>query len=180
MRIGFYQAKNGQGCTTVACLTALSLTGRVLLVDYAGDCTAVLGVSNMELGDIREVNDTVSVIRPRSIHDKVLMVGDFDHIVYDYGTLPPSADHNYLVTRECYVALRRAVAADVKPTGIVIIQEPGRALTATDVSRVIGAPVVKQIPFDPAIARSIDAGLMVTKLPQNGRMHDLLPESSVS
>ena len=38
-----------------------------------------------------------------------------------------------LVTRACYLALRRAVAAPCRPDGVVLVAEPGRALRTADV-----------------------------------------------
>lgn len=88
----------------------------------------------------------------------------------DAGTNPAagslSADRRLLVVRNCYLALRRAVAHPVRPDGIVLVTEPGRALTATDVEAVLTAPVVADIAIDPAVARTIDAGLLAARLPR--------------
>lgn len=92
--------------------------------------------------------------------------------VIDAGTgLPPGellgpGITSILVTRSCYLGLRRAVTADVKPSAVVLVLEPGRALTAVDIERAVGAPVVAEIPFDPAIARAVDAGMLVSRLPR--------------
>ncbi len=94
-------------------------------------------------------------------------------VVIDAGTgVPPpelvaAATHNLLVTRPCYLALRRAVATGVQPTGIVLVGEPGRALTARDVERSLGAPVVAELQYDPAVARAVDAGLLAARLPRS-------------
>ena len=94
------------------------------------------------------------------------------HAVIDAGTGVPPAEllsvggHSLLVTRSCYLGLRRAVNASVTPTGVVVVLEPGRALTATDIERALGAPVLAEIPFDPAIARAVDAGLLASRLPR--------------
>ena len=71
-----------------------------------------------------------------------------------------------LVTRACYLALRRAVAAPCRPDGVVLVAEPGRALRAADVERAVGAPVVAAVSHDPAIARAVDAGLLAARLPR--------------
>ena len=94
-------------------------------------------------------------------------------VVIDSGSgRPPaalisSATHSLLVTRPCYLALRRAVATGLHPTGIVLIDEPGRALTARDVERSLGAPVVAELQYDPAVARAVDAGLLASRLPRS-------------
>ena len=75
------------------------------------------------------------------------------------------ASSSLLVTRPCYLSLRRAAQLSVSPTGIVLINEPGRALGKHDVEAVIGAPVVSEIIFDAAIARAVDAGLLASRIP---------------
>lgn len=94
-------------------------------------------------------------------------------VVIDSGTGEPptallgAATHSLLVTRPCYLSLRRAVAMGLHPTGIVLIDEPGRALTARDVERSLGAPVVAELQYDPAVARAVDAGLLASRLPRS-------------
>jgi len=92
-------------------------------------------------------------------------------IIVDAGCGLPSPDllahasSSLLVTRPCYLSLRRAAQLSVSPTGIVLINEAGRALGKHDVEAVIGAPVVAEISFDAAIARAVDAGLLATRIP---------------
>jgi hypothetical protein len=69
------------------------------------------------------------------------------------------------VTRACYLSIRRAVELGSRPHGVVVIVEPGRALHASDIAAVIGAPVVAEVPFDASIARAVDAGLLVSRCP---------------
>jgi hypothetical protein len=93
-------------------------------------------------------------------------------VVVDVGArIPPSAlaavaDRSWLVTRRCYLAVTRAQRLGCRPTGIVIIDEPGRALTADDVETSIGAPIVATLLHDPKIARAVDSGLAVSRLPR--------------
>ena len=92
-------------------------------------------------------------------------------IIIDAGCGLPSPDllahasSSLLVTRPCYLSLRRAAQLSVSPTGIVLINEVGRALGKHDVEAVIGAPVVAEITFDAAIARAVDAGLLASRIP---------------
>lgn len=85
---------------------------------------------------------------------------------------PPPADltgtdvRSLLVTRACYLALRRAAATPCRPDAVVLVAEPGRALRSPDVERAIGAPVVASVSHDPAVARAVDAGLMASRLPR--------------
>ena len=65
------------------------------------------------------------------------------------------ADRSLLVLRPCYLALRRAVRVGIRPSGIVLVSEPGRALTADDITAVLGSPIVAEVPFDPAVSRAV-------------------------
>ena len=92
-------------------------------------------------------------------------------VVVDAGVgRPPEAlvdgSTSLLVTRSCYLSLRRAVALDAHPTGVVLVLEPGRALGAADIERAVGAPVVATVPYDPAVARAVDSGLLAARLPR--------------
>lgn len=94
-------------------------------------------------------------------------------VVIDAGTsIAPVAVHrgatsSLLVTRLCYLALRRAVRCPGLASGVVVVDEPGRALTTTDVERALGTPVVADLTWDTAVARCVDAGMLATRLPQS-------------
>lgn len=75
------------------------------------------------------------------------------------------AGRRILVTRLCYLALRRA-STGPSPSGVVVVAEPGRALGPSDVTAVVDAPVVAVVPVDPAVARLVDAGLLATRPPR--------------
>lgn len=95
-------------------------------------------------------------------------------VVVDAGTgAPPAAlvaaGRAVLVTRGCYLALRAAARMAVRPDGVVLVAEPGRALGATEVEGAVGAPVLSTVLADPAIARSVDAGLLTSRLPAAAR-----------
>jgi hypothetical protein len=97
---------------------------------------------------------------------------DGHNVVVDAGTGPPpatlhqTADRSLMVTRACYLALRRAVACPIRPTGVILVVEPGRALRPADVETAIGAPIIASVTVDPAVARAVDAGLLSTRLPR--------------
>ena len=59
------------------------------------------------------------------------------------------------------------MAAPIAPSSVVVIDEPGRALSAHDVSEVLGVPVAATVPIDAAVARAVDAGLLTTRLPRS-------------
>jgi MinD-like ATPase involved in chromosome partitioning or flagellar assembly len=95
-------------------------------------------------------------------------------VVCDCGTLRDDAEVSVAagatlslcVVRPCYVALRRALRAPVRPSGVVLVTEPGRSLGRRDVENVLGAPVRAEIELDPLVARAVDAGLLATRLPR--------------
>lgn len=100
-------------------------------------------------------------------------LGRSDSVIVDAGTgCPPQALHDaaeqsLLVTRPCFMAIRRAQQFSLRPTGIVLVDEPGRALTSTDVEHALGVPVVAEVRLDPAVARAVDAGLLIARLPRS-------------
>jgi hypothetical protein len=168
----------------------------VMLVDAAGDVPAVLGLPEPHepglAGWLRSEGDGplpeiagrpgLSVV-PRGVGPlaaacvdrlAVALVHEPRPIVVDCGTAPEGVaavlaervDQSILVTRPCYLALRRFVSLTrPRPTGVIVVREPGRVLSAADVAAAAGAPVVAEIDVDPAIARAIDAGLLATRLP---------------
>jgi hypothetical protein len=81
--------------------------------------------------------------------------------------LAEAATHSLLVIRLCFLSLRRTACAPIRPSGVVVLAEPGRALRIADVESVVGAPVVAELPYDPAVARAVDAGLLAHRLPQS-------------
>lgn len=96
-------------------------------------------------------------------------------VLIDAGTGPPPAtlaahvDHRWVVTRACYLSLRRAGESVVRPTGVVVVEEPGRQLKRREIEHAWGTPVVLSVAHDPAIARAVDAGLVSTSLPRSTR-----------
>ena len=78
-----------------------------------------------------------------------------------------AADRRLLVTRNCFLALRRAASLpdELRPHGIVILKEIGRPLVNGDAEDVIGAPVALAVDVEPSVARSVDAGLLAARVP---------------
>lgn len=77
-----------------------------------------------------------------------------------------SAPLSLLVLRPCYLAVRRALAAPIRPSGVILVTEPRRALTRRDVEEVLGVPVRAEVAWDPGVARSVDAGLLGGRVPR--------------
>ena len=80
--------------------------------------------------------------------------------------LAAEADQSILVTRACYLALRRTVSLPIRPSGVVLVAEAGRSLTRSDCERAIGAPVLASVAVDPEIARAVDAVMLRTRVPK--------------
>lgn len=83
--------------------------------------------------------------------------------------LPPFLDDtgasSLLVTRPCYLSLHRA-AQSRRPDGIVLVDEPGRVLRPADVARALGVPVLAFVPWEAAVSRAVDAGLLAQRVPR--------------
>jgi hypothetical protein len=77
-----------------------------------------------------------------------------------------NATVSLLVIRPCYLALRRALDAPLRPSGIVLVSEEGRSLGRADVEDVLGVPVRADVRVDPTVARAVDAGLLAGRLPR--------------
>lgn len=92
-------------------------------------------------------------------------------VIVDAGTGEPppqllaAADQVLLVTRRCYLALGRTRRVESRITGVVVVDEPWRGLSSRDVEASVGAPVVATVDLDPAVARAVDAGLLMQRLP---------------
>ena len=80
-------------------------------------------------------------------------------------TLASAATHSLLVMRPCFLTLRRALAAPISPSGVVLVKDQPRALSRADVEDVLGVPVRAEVHWDPAVARAVDAGLFATSPP---------------
>ena len=78
------------------------------------------------------------------------------------------ADASVVVVRGCYLALRRAVhrSPAAQAAGAVLVDEPGRSLAEHEVADVLGVPVLATFPVRPALARTIDAGVLVARPPE--------------
>jgi CobQ/CobB/MinD/ParA nucleotide binding domain len=81
--------------------------------------------------------------------------------------LAASASESFLVTRGCYLSLRRLVAAPLRPSGVILLSEEGRALRRAEIEQVVGVSVVAELKVDPAVARAVDAGLLAGRLPRD-------------
>ncbi len=102
------------------------------------------------------------------------------HVVVDLGRLgqagvpiAQAVDRSYLVTRPCYLALRAAMVGP-RPDGVILVSERGRPLRRPDVEAALGVPVAVELWTDPRVARSVDAGLLGSRLPKTLRPLEVL------
>ncbi len=107
----------------------------------------------------------------------------------DDGRWWPASSTTVTVVRSCYLALRRLTtglpgiagspsAGPVAGDRIVLIEEAGRALTRRDVVAAIG-DVAVALPWDPAVARAVDAGLLAHRMPRSlRRLRALIPATT--
>lgn len=180
----FYTAKGGQGCTVTAAAYALAQCDHAaeqtelpsVLIDATGsfDLTAVLGMPEpQERGGYAEINSNLRLYHspedPYGLAD--CLDADGYAVIVDAGCVPTDHDlrdtFRILVTSNCYIALRRALALNESPDAFVLIDEPGRALNERDVAEVLGVErFCKPVPRDPAIARAVDSGLLAQRLPR--------------
>jgi len=155
-------SKGGVGTSTVAVLHALSVAGigrpvRLTATAPAGveELAVILAVPAPAPGEV------VQVAPGLSLGDEA-DPGAYN--VVDGGT-DTFSDHDgpvYLVVRNCYISLRRALLAPPTTAGVLLVMEVGRSLGRRDVAEVVGVPIVAELEVTAAIARSIDAGLLVS------------------
>lgn len=101
-------------------------------------------------------------------------------VVFDLGCLPETEltglerlrravavePGSILVTRACYLAMRRIQALSLQPDSVALVREYGRALDRYDIARLLGMPVTAEIDHDPAVARAVDSGTMIRRTPK--------------
>lgn len=81
--------------------------------------------------------------------------------------LAAAATHSWLVTRACYLALRRGASLGLRPSGVVVVHEAARALRRADIEASLGAPVVAEVPCTPTVARAVDRGDLARAVPRS-------------
>jgi cellulose biosynthesis protein BcsQ len=138
-----------------------------------GDALARLEVDARPDLSLLTLGGAVPVAPKRAEELAVLLAADSRVVVVDCGSSPTetasvlasNAGLSLLVLRPCYLALRRALNAPVDASGVVLVGEPQRALQQADVEDVLGLPIRAAIPWRPAVATAVDAGLLARKLP---------------
>jgi len=78
-----------------------------------------------------------------------------------------AAQQSLLVTRSCFLALRRALVVPLRPSAVVLVAEEGRAITAGDIETALAVPVRAQVSVTAQVARAVDAGVLRHRLPRS-------------
>lgn len=145
--INLYGTKGGVGTSVTAAALAIVLQGTLISPD-ADAILATMGgfpQSRVKIGEGPTVKDRGVLTRENT---------------------PPEGSRAILVTTCCYLALRSALSRDLTGfSGVIVVEEPGRALTSKDAAEILVLDLLAVIPRDPSIARSVDAGLLVSRLP---------------
>ncbi len=156
-------ARGGQGTSTIAAALALYAAGHARTQLVATDLSATAAL----LGIGEPADEELTVTDHLTLTG--VSSGDPDVRIIDAGTTTPTCSredvHLVVLRGPCYVALRSLDHNNGhRPDGIVLLAEQGRSLTARDLSDVTGIPVVATVPVTPAVARAIDAGLLIARL----------------
>lgn len=154
MTINLIGAKGGVGTSTIAVALAIATGGTAVAVtiDGAADLRAIAGMNQEP--------------------DIAVNFGDGPNVVDLGSTLPDERPDGILVAvvrGPDYVGLRRLLnfPESLRPDGVIVVTEPGRALNAADVEATTSLPVLADIPWDPAVARAVDAGLLMSRMPRS-------------
>ena len=167
--------RGGHGASTVAAATALILGAAhahvALDASEPDSMAAMLGCSTP--GSRPTIlTGTVEIAAPatwtRSEGPRVVVTDLGRHGSPGGGSVKAVAALRVGVLRgPCYLALRTLVAADtVDWAGLVLCAEAGRALDRRDVEDIAGLAVLATVDVTPAVARTLDAGLAVSRLPK--------------
>jgi len=158
-------ARGGQGTSTVAAALAtdLACSGPVTLLAHDAVAMAqLLGTPQPLPG-----GDPVAVVPGLTLAGLEGYPGPVT--VIDAGpaalSRPTPDGERYAVVRgPCYLALATLVSLPgLRLDGVILVAEPGRSLDAGDVSAVLDLPVVATVPWNPTVARVIDAGLLAVE-----------------
>lgn len=97
---------------------------------------------------------------PRSVVVDCGRLGDAGPGECPASAVVAAADRSLVVLRPCFLGLRRAAAARARATDVVVVDEPGRALSVGDVPRALGLPLAATVRVTDRVARAVDAGLL--------------------
>lgn len=163
----FTGAKGGVGTTVCSIMAAkrYSELGKTLLIDAAPgrDVAAACGAPGIDVAEIFPVGGFDIATDELAAH----LVDEYDYVVIDSGRdfSGEGPDRLTVVTTACYLALRHILAANYSSFDMILVLEHGRSLDGADVEEIIGVPAIV-VDHDPAIARAVDAGLLLARVPK--------------
>ncbi len=164
----FVGAKGGVGTSTVAALYAVqeARSGqpvRLTATDAVGveDLAAILGIPTPAPGQVVEAAPGLTLADHRDTEGTNVVDAGTDCFTDHSGRV-------FLAIRNDYLSLRRALAAQFRATGLILVSEPTRALGRRDAEDILAIPVVAELNVDPSIARATDAGLLARVRPPVG------------
>lgn len=215
-----WSVKGGSGVSVTAAVLAASIarrSGRVVLLDLAGDQPAVLGLASSggpgladwlastdvaadALGRLlvearpgiwllrrgegaqwpadraTTLLDTLTALRCPVVVDAGVQAAPGSHAegvrsVASLGAVLAAAGRSWLVTRPCYLAMRRYHELRASPDawipdGVVVVVDGDRALRPGDVATSLGVPLVADFRLDDDVARAVDAGTLLLRRPR--------------
>jgi hypothetical protein len=157
-------ARGGSGTSTIAAAVALfaaRIVSTELVANDVGSAAALLGLgatgdrdAPMHIAEGLTLVSTATGVAPVSVID----AGRLDQLDHR-----PTGLLLVALRGPCYLGLRSIVSSELHPDSIVVVSETGRSLTLRDVQDVCGVPVVAQVHVSAHVARTIDAGLLVTR-----------------
>lgn len=165
--------KGGVGCSTVAAAAAALLHGagrRVTLYDGDGcGATAALGGPPARLGD--SPGRWAVELEPANGAEAVGTAAVYDRGTVSVENMPQFCGVRLLVVTSCYLGLRRSTPLDLAAfDGLVWVREPGRGINRQWVETVTGRPILATVDHDAAVARTVDAGLLLLRMPAGLRV----------
>ncbi len=163
-------ARGGQGTTTTAVLLAHhhAATGSVLLV--SPNPNEILALISHPAGHVQachELAPGLSLTSP----DQLDHAPAADIEVWDLGRLDQAPDHDpggpavrtVIHRGPDYLSAWHHTRSTWPADTIILLTETGRALRPTDLTEITSLPITTTIPITPAIARTLDAGLLLTR-----------------
>ena len=157
-------ARGGSGTSTIAAAAAL-FAARIVATELVAcdvdSAAALLGLGAP--GDPEVPMDVAERLTLASAPTGAASVTVVDGGRLDQLDDRPTGLLLFVLRGPCYLGLRSIVNRELHPDGIVVLSKTGRSLTLRDVQDVCGVPVVAQVHVTANLARTIDAGLLVTR-----------------
>lgn len=110
---------------------------------------------------------------PAEARAVAVLGADGREVVVDAGTNPRGlamalaalAPRSFLVLRPCYLGLRRAGAFPLRPSRVLLVDEPDRTIRPEDVASVVDAEVTV-LPWSVSLSRAVDVGSLSGRAPR--------------